>query len=199
MKDFFTNKKNIAIIIAVAVVAVAVAVGATLRYDRNSEPQKSQKIISTATTEAVKKANNIADNQKVNEKEVEKPIEITTEATEQQPVQSDFVDPYNEEKEYNKVTIDQDFTDDCFMVRIKKAASVHGREFTAEDFPGIDIASVKTIDMGKDKGPGEFHIFCIIYLENKGKQEVLDAISIVEQLDFVQSAQPNMTYQTALD
>ncbi|MBQ5994838.1 MAG: hypothetical protein IJL63_03150 [Clostridia bacterium] len=194
------RRKKAAGIISVAFVFVAVAAAGTAAYktlkNKPAEPKKQE---ISASISAPTNNNVIAEEDAGFEVRTEKPIETTTQATEQQPVQSDFVDPYNEEKIYNTFTIDQDFEGDKVVVEIKKYASVHGKKFTPEDFPGVDIESVDTLEIGKDKPQGEFHLFCVITLNHKGKQEVLDAIAILEQMDFVRSALPHYYYPPDLD
>ena len=69
----------VAVLAIVAVAGTSFMLKDRIKSDERNEITHEQVTVRTATTEAAKKVNNIADNQKVNEKEVEKPTEVVTE------------------------------------------------------------------------------------------------------------------------
>ena len=109
----------------------------------------------------------------------------------------------NDEKLYSCATIDDDFADDRVLVTYKKSASIINKIHTADEFPGIEIESIKdltyiegSVDSKETLNKEEFHQILMITLKNKGKEEVLNAISLLENRDDIQYVGPD--YHIAL-
>ncbi len=109
---------------------------------------------------------------------------------------------YVEEKKYCKATIEDEFADDCVLVTIKKAYSEINKQHYIEDFDSVeieeivDLTYVENYDSSKEYAINEndFHQILKLVLKEKGKLEVLRAISLVEELDIVLSAGPNYIF-----
>ena len=99
-----------------------------------------------------------------------------------------------EDKILVQATIEQDFTDDTVLVIIDK--NFFYRQFTVEDFAAVNAVSVSWLTESYLADPPEAlnHIYAI-KLGETGKQNVLDAIKILETFDFVKCAEPNYIYR----
>jgi len=79
----------------------------------------------------------------------------------------------------------ENFKDDRVVVIIRTTHINRNRVFTPSDFPGIGVESV--IDMMPLSAPGEI---LQLMLRTRGTDSVLNAISILEQMDIVYVAEP---------
>ena len=124
------------------------------------------------------------------------------------PVSADRRTPYKPsepEKHYSTVTIDDEFDDDVVYVTFNNATSRKLLEYSPEDFPEIEcvevfdttLKGIKAILKGEEGyRPGEenysdwvsideYHMTLRITLANPGKQNVLDAIHLLEKREDV--------------
>lgn len=95
-------------------------------------------------------------------------------------------------KSYSAVDINADFAQDRVIVYLKKSVSAHNEpipDFSCVDYESIEEATYYTVEPD-----GEFSRWFTIILKNKGKQQVLDAIQKLEQLEYVQSVNPSYQY-----
>lgn len=113
--------------------------------------------------------------------------------------------PPEPEKHYSTVTIDDEFEDDVVIVVFNNATSRKLLEYSPEDFPEIECAKVvdQTLRDEKAQLRGEegyrrgeehysdwvsvddYHLSLEITLANPGKQNVLDAVHLLEQREDV--------------
>ena len=92
------------------------------------------------------------------------------------PESQDFIES-DEEPLRCSAVIEDDFRDDMIMVCIKKGYSEVKQEYTVEDFPYLELRSVET-GMKYIEG---FRAVLHLYLNTPGKQNVLDAVSLLEK------------------
>jgi len=111
----------------------------------------------------------------------------------------DIIDKFDEpvvleDKILVQATIEQDFTDDTVLVIIDK--NFFYQQFTVEDFAAVNAVSVSWLTESYLADPPEAlnHIYAI-KLSETGKQNVLDAIKILETFDFVKCAEPSYIYK----
>ena len=104
----------------------------------------------------------------------------------------------NDEKFYCCATLEDNYTEDCILVMIKRSAFSADKVFTVDDFPGVSLKSVED-HSGKNRDNPAFRPILTLYLTNPGKQEVLDAIAVLEKLDYVQTANVNGIHDMELD
>ena len=99
-----------------------------------------------------------------------------------------------EDKIIVQATIDQDFRDDTVLVIIDK--NFFYQQFTVEDFAAVNAISISWLTESYLADPPEAlnHIYAI-KLGETGKQNVLDAIKILETFDFVKCAEPCYIYK----
>lgn len=105
-----------------------------------------------------------------------------------------------EEKQYYSGTLEDIETEDYIIVTIFHRYSGLDKEFSVEDFPGIEIESIEyltpLLDPNKDYPmlniEGYNQILGIV-IANKGKENVLEAIRILEENPIVKSALPDGT------
>lgn len=103
---------------------------------------------------------------------------------------------------HNRANIDEDFEDDNVIVILNSKISEINKIHNAKYFDGIEIESI--VDLTKREynfknKNNDFHQILQIYLKEKGKENVLKAISYLEQLDDVFSAEPNYFFEIAVD
>lgn len=117
-----------------------------------------------------------------------------------------------DEKTYCQVTLENDFAEDIVLVTLTHACTVEGITFTPAHFPMIEAASVVSLTDPVDRyfaggfeeleeevqasilelaNLEEFHQILKITLQHPGKAAVLQAVKQLEQLDFVQHADPD--------
>ena len=110
----------------------------------------------------------------------------------------------SDEKVYCDATLEDDFVDDCVVIVINKEYTHKRIDFTPSHFPGVKISSIRSVmSLSKPSNPcpeeadrknaanENFREIIEIKLQERGKQNVLDAIKELEKLPFVVSAEPN--------
>ena len=106
----------------------------------------------------------------------------------------------NDEEEKSppcEATIKDEFVEDEVIVFIMREQSAVQQEYTAADFPGVDI---KEISILMDYYPDSNNYMMLLFKLNKqDKQSVLDAVKILEQNPIVFSACPNYIYEVVDD
>ena len=90
------------------------------------------------------------------------------------------------------VTIDNDFEEGKVLVLIMREQSAARQEYTAADFPGLDIEEIR---VGSYFPESNNHIIVRLILTKKDKASVIEAIRILEQNPIVYSASPNLIYK----
>jgi len=117
------------------------------------------------------------------------------------------------EKVYCSATLEDDFLDDSVIVVINKEVSNQKQQFTVADFELSTVSEVKNLTgdvTGYDTQNAQVLFkslnadsvieqeghkdIVVLELETKGKQNVLDTIKQLEELDFVESAEPNYLF-----
>jgi len=100
------------------------------------------------------------------------------------------------EKIYWNGSIEEPFDDSSFIITIDIAFT--NKVFTIDDFKdlGLDIIEVRWLTkvdrFAEDNSwPEDWHQMYSIRIANKGKQNIIDAIMVVRELDFVMRANPN--------
>ena len=94
-------------------------------------------------------------------------------------------------------TIDTAFEEGEVMVTLMREQSAARQEYTAEDFPGVDIKEIKTAMRYFPNSNN--HIKLLLVLNKKDKQSVLDAVKVLEQNPIVWSACPNIIFESSCD
>lgn len=90
------------------------------------------------------------------------------------------------------VTIDDDFDEGKVWITLTRAQSAARQEYTAADFPGVDIEEVF---VGPYFPKTNNHISVTLILTQKDKASVIEAIRILEQSPIVYSASPISTME----
>ena len=86
-------------------------------------------------------------------------------------------------------TVDDSFVPGEVMVMIMRGKSAVIQEYTAEDFPGVDI---KEISISFDYYPDiDNKMILLLKLNNLNKQSVIEAIKVLEKNPIVYAAEPN--------
>lgn len=97
----------------------------------------------------------------------------------------------------NDVKINEEFTSDTIIVYIKKNYSNKKQVYTIDDFPYLNLSNVKTIfKYSKEKNN---RIGLCLFLEKQSKQNVIDAIALLQQDEKVYFASPNYIMQIVHD
>lgn len=103
-----------------------------------------------------------------------------------------------EEKVYTNIDITDDFLDDRVIVVIFHEFSGLDKEYSKEDFPGVDIESIDYITSLKDPNKDypmlnleSYHQILELRLSNPGKENVISAIRVLEENPIVMSAEPD--------
>ena len=91
---------------------------------------------------------------------------------------------YGTESEYNYCGYDNLFAPDRFLVCIMKKSD--GSEYTAQDFPELELTAVGKLMDYKDGTCG-----LVLYLKNPGEENVLEAIRLMCARSDVKYAEPN--------
>ncbi len=100
------------------------------------------------------------------------------------------------EKKKWEGTINDDFTDDMVLISINKKYQDH--VFTIDDFTGLELEKVECLTeyayerYSNGDYPDNFHHIYTLTLKNKSKENVIKAIRICENLEFIDSASPNL-------
>ena len=94
-------------------------------------------------------------------------------------------------------TIDTAFEEGEVMVTLMREQSAARQEYTAEDFPGVDVKEIETAM--RYFPDSNNHIILLLVLNKKDKQSVLDAMKILEQNPIVYSVCPNIIFESSCD
>ena len=109
-------------------------------------------------------------------------------------VLDDIVD--DEDKYYCPATLDDDFSDDCVIVGMKKAYSQVNKYYPDDYFGSLfyKVEDISYVEGDTGNNPlvnyEGFHQILKLYLVTPGKESVLSAIRLLEQRDDVLCAQP---------
>lgn len=101
----------------------------------------------------------------------------------------------NQTEEQGHPNIEDEFAPDKVIISINQKYSNH--VFTIEDFVGLELEGVKCLteygyEMYSDGNyPENFYHMYTLILKEKTKENVLEAIKVLEQYDFVENACPN--------
>ena len=90
------------------------------------------------------------------------------------------------------VTIDDDFEEGEVLLYLTRAQSAARQEYTAADFPGLDI---EEITVGPYFPESNNQIFISLILTQKDKSSVIEAVRILEQNPMVYCASPNLIFE----
>ena len=90
------------------------------------------------------------------------------------------------------VTIDNNFEEGKVLVLIMREQSAARQEYTAADFPGLDIEEIR---VGPYFPESNNNIIVRLILTQKDKASVLEAVRILEQSPIVYSATPNLVFE----
>jgi len=116
------------------------------------------------------------------------------------PLSVHGIEAPTESKVYSTATINDDFETDSVMVVLKRANSVINKMWQPSDFKGISIKSIEDLtaidskciqDIENYEESVDFHQILELTLQNDGKNKVLDAVSQLQQMDIVLSAEPS--------
>lgn len=106
-----------------------------------------------------------------------------------------------EEKIYTDVDINDDFSDDKVVIVIFHEYSGLDKEWHIEDFPGVDIESIDYVTSLKDPNKEypylnyeSYNQILALNLANPGKENVINAIKVLEENPVVKSAEPNYIF-----
>ena len=106
----------------------------------------------------------------------------------------------DEEKEYYKGTIDDDFEDSTIIIVLKNSRTypvLNERQFLLKENVTFEYLSSKPkrgenyTDEAWEEYLNRFHQIIFIHIESQGKDHVLELIKEIEKLPFVLSAEPN--------
>lgn len=113
-----------------------------------------------------------------------------------------FASNYSENLLYNDQILEGDFEDDNVIVVLNSKVSKINKMHNAKYFKGIEIESITDLTKReynfKSKN-NDFKQILQIHLKEKGKENVLNAISYLENLDGVYSAEPNYIFENTVD
>ncbi len=103
----------------------------------------------------------------------------------------------------NDNDIEVGFSCSRVLIVIDKETSLQFIDYTANDFPDVDCVKVTdlTVDLGKvikerieqgaDPDSISYNTILSLELKDTGKENIIEAISKLQQLDFVLSAEPD--------
>lgn len=113
-----------------------------------------------------------------------------------------FASNYSEKSHYNNLLLDGDFEDDNVIVVLNSKLSKINKTHKSKYFSGIEIESITDLTKReynfKSKN-NNFKQILQIHLKEKGKENVLNAISYLESLEGVYSAEPNYIFENTVD
>lgn len=113
-----------------------------------------------------------------------------------------FASNYSENLLYNDQILEGDFEDDNVIVVLNSKVSKINKMHNAKYFKGIEIESITDLTKReynfKSKN-NDFKQILQIHLKEKEKENVLNAISYLENLDGVYSAEPNYIFENTVD
>ncbi len=88
-----------------------------------------------------------------------------------------------------EATIDNNFEEGEVIVTLMREQSAARQEYTAADFPGVDIEEIRVVAEYFPKGNN--HILLRLMLTQKDKSSVIEAIKTLEQNPIVLCANPS--------
>lgn len=95
----------------------------------------------------------------------------------------------------HQYTLEDDFTDNDVIFVLTRAASRANPMYTPEDFPDMGVTEVSRLT----NAPGvKYHIF-LLTLDRHDKQNVLDVIDRIWEMDGILSVEPNLIYTAQQD
>ena len=122
-------------------------------------------------------------------------------AFEETVLNESYVEPEETEQEDVTVpctaTLDDNFDENLIIVYIKKEYSALQQTYTVEDFPYLELSGVQTVFEYVPEENNRIGLF--LYLNESGKQNVLDAIELLEQDEKIQVACPDMIYPVEIE
>jgi hypothetical protein len=158
------------------------------KNDINTENKKNTETTEQKYKDNVEDANNNSENTEKEETETDAPADDSKPTTGPES----WVISTEEKAPPCSVTIDNDFEEGKVLVYLTRAQSAARQEYTAEDFPGLDI---EKITVGPYFPESNDQIFISLVLTQKDKASVIEAIRILEQNPIVYCASPNLIYK----
>ena len=113
-----------------------------------------------------------------------------------------FANNYNKMSQYNNMLLEENFEDDNVIVVLNSKASKINKIHSAKHFDGIDVESITDLTKREHNFKSKnnnFKQILQIHLKEKGKENVLKAISYLVNLDGVFSAEPNYIFENTAD
>ena len=158
------------------------------KNDINTENKKDTETTEQKDKDNVEDANNNSENTEKEETETDAPADDSKPTTGPES----WVTITEEKAPPCKVTIDDDFEEGKVLVYLTRAQSAARQEYTAADFPGVDIEEIR---VGPYFPESNDNIFISLVLTKKDKSSVIEAIRILEQNPIVYSASPNLIFE----
>ena len=158
------------------------------KNDINTENKKDTETTEQKDKDNVEDANDNSENTEKEEAETDAPADDSKPTTGPET----WVISTEEKAPPCKVTIDDDFEEGKVLVLIMREQSAARQEYTAADFPGVDIEEVF---VGPYFPKTNNHISVTLILTQKDKASVIEAIRILEQSPIVYSASPISTME----
>ena len=109
-----------------------------------------------------------------------------------------FANNYNKMSQYNNMLLEENFEDDNVIVVLNSKSSKINKIHSAKHFDGIDVESITDLTKREHNFKSKnnnFKQILQIHLKEKGKENVLKAISYLANLDGVFSAEPNYIFE----
>ena len=159
------------------------------KNDINTENKKDTETTDQKDKDNVQDAN---DNSESTEKGEETETDAPAEDSKPTTGPESWVTSTEEKAPPCNVTIDDDFDEGKVLVSIMREQSAARQEYTAADFPGLDIEEIR---VGSYFPESNNHIIVRLILTKKDKASVLEAVRILEQSPIVYSATPNLVFE----
>lgn len=99
----------------------------------------------------------------------------------------------DDEKEYWNGSIEDPFEDDKVVVIFKKTWTYP--KLTLNNFDVVNLKSIEYTQTRPRNNPKTFRQIATIYLNEVGKEKVMEAIKELEKLEFIQYAGPRVIYK----
>lgn len=96
---------------------------------------------------------------------------------------------------------DTDYVPGEVIIVIKKEYSELNKEYTPEDFPGVEIQEIEYLTPLRESAEGtlinlsKFRQILLLRLTDESKQGVRDAIAVLNENEIVRSAEPNYIWE----
>ena len=158
------------------------------KNDINTENKKDTETTEQKDKDNVEDANDNSENTEKEETETDAPAGDSKPTTGPES----WVTITEEKAPPCSVTIDNDFEEGKVLVSIMREQSAARQEYTAADFPGVDIEEIR---VGSYFPESNNHIIVRLILTKKDKASVIEAIRILEQNPIVYSASPISTME----